>query len=267
MTKHINEVVGQRIRDLRNEQDISQETLAQRLGISRATLVELEAGRRPLNVPEAQALSDIFGLPMGDIVSAAPQITLHIEKEPAKKQKDSATSMRINVPQKKMNKFQEVLLYILGKVGAKANVGETVIYKLLYFIDFDYYEKYEEQLAGVTYIKNKFGPSPIEFKTVVDDMIRRGDLVRVEDKYFKYPQRKYIPRRDADLSLLSAREIKHIDGVLDRLSGMSANEISEYSHKDVPWITAEEGKPIDYETVFYRTPEYSVREYLEDERA
>lgn len=267
MTKNINEIVGQRIRNLRNELGISQEELAHRLGISRATLVEMEAGRRSLNVPEAQTLSEVFGLPMSDIMSAAPQITLHIEKEPAKKQKDGAPCMRISVPQKKLNKFQEVLLYILGKVGAKPNVGETVLYKLLYFIDFDYYEKFEEQLAGVTYIKNKYGPSPIEFKTVVDNMIRRGDIVRVEDKYFKYPQRKYIPRREADLSLLTAREIKHIDGVLDRLSGMSANEISDYSHRDVPWITAEEGKPIDYETVFYRTPEYSAREYPEDERS
>jgi len=30
----------------------------------------------------------------------------------------------------------------------------TVLYKILYFIDFDYYEKYEEQLMGALYIKN-----------------------------------------------------------------------------------------------------------------
>ncbi|MFH0958000.1 MAG: helix-turn-helix domain-containing protein, partial [Pseudomonadota bacterium] len=179
MTKSINKIVGQRIRDIRNEQDVSQEELASRLDISRATLVEIEAGRRSLNVSEAQTLSEVFGLTMSDIMSATQQITLHIEKEPAKKQKDSASCMRISVPQKKISKFREVLLYILGKVGAKPNIGETVIYKLLYFIDFDFYEKYEEQLVGVTYIKNKYGPSPIEFKKVVDDMIRSKDLVRV----------------------------------------------------------------------------------------
>ena len=54
--------------------------------------------------------------------------------------------MRINVPQKNFQKFKEVLIYILNSVGAKPNIGETVIYKLLYFIDFDYYEKHEEQL-------------------------------------------------------------------------------------------------------------------------
>ena len=56
-------------------------------------------------------------------------------------------------------------------------------------------------------------------------------------------------------------EIKLIDDVLDKLSNMNATTISEYSHKDVPWITTSHGKCIDYETVFYRTAPYSVREY------
>jgi hypothetical protein len=64
--------------------------------------------------------------------------------------------IRIDVPQKNLKKFKEVLLYILEKVGGKPNVGMTVLYKLLYFIDFDYYEKFEEQLIGATYIKNHF---------------------------------------------------------------------------------------------------------------
>ena len=32
-------------------------------------------------------------------------------------------------------------------------------------------------------------------------------------------------------------------------------------HNDVPWLTTENGKAIEYEAVFYRTPAYSVREY------
>ena len=46
----------------------------------------------------------------------------------------------------------------------------TVLYKLLYFIDFDYYEKFEDQLVGATYIKNHFGPTPVEFKKIVDSL-------------------------------------------------------------------------------------------------
>jgi uncharacterized phage-associated protein len=64
-----------------------------------------------------------------------------------------------------------------------------------------------------------------------------------------------------NLKVLKASELALIDEVLCRLSEKNANQISEYSHNDVPWITAEDGKPINYESVFYRTKEYSVRIY------
>ena len=52
--------------------------------------------------------------------------------------------------------------------------------------------------------------------------------------------------------------------MLSRLSDKSATELSEYSHKDVPWLGTEDGKIINYESVFYRTPETSVRIYADD---
>ena len=59
--------------------------------------------------------------------------------------------MRINKPIKDNQRVKEVVLYILNKLGSPQN--ETVLHNILYFIDFDYYEKYEEQLMGLTYIK------------------------------------------------------------------------------------------------------------------
>ncbi len=173
--------------------------------------------------------------------------------------KKSETETRIDIPRKNLRKFKEVLLYIIAKVGAKPNVGETVIYKLLYFMDFDYYERYEEQLIGATYKKNKYGPTPIEFHKVTSQMMEANEIVKIPDKYFNYPQTKYLPLRNPDLAQLSAREKDVIDHVLDRLSDMNAGQISEYSHNDVPWLTTDEGAIISYEAVFYRTPAYSVR--------
>jgi uncharacterized phage-associated protein len=143
-------------------------------------------------------------------------------------------------------------------------VGETVIYKLLYFIDFDFYEKYEEQLIGATYIKNNYGPTPKEFKKIVDNMIDKKEIIKVQNEYFEYPQTKYLPLVGPDLSILKAHEIQLIDRVLGNLSDMNAQQISEYSHNDVPWLTTDKGKVINYETVFYRTSPYSVRNYQEE---
>jgi hypothetical protein len=46
---------------------------------------------------------------------------------------------------------------------------------------------------------------------------------------------------------------------------MNASKISEYSHNDVPWLTADDGDIIEYESVFYRTSSYSVRSYSEED--
>ena len=58
--------------------------------------------------------------------------------------------MRNNVPVVDVDKTKEVVLYILDKVGT---VEESVLFNLLYFIDFDFYEKYEEHLMGMSYVK------------------------------------------------------------------------------------------------------------------
>ena len=96
-------------------------------------------------------------------------------------------------------------------------------------------------------------------------MESKGELETVKSKYFLHEQTKYLPRREPDISVLSAREIKHIDEVLARLSDKNAKELSDYSHKDIPWLITKDNQPIKYEGVFYRTEETSVREYEPDE--
>jgi len=255
--------ISNRIKKLREKLDLSQEGLAKRMGISRVAVSQIENGQRKICTEELIKLSKIFGITPNILLDIDKDIEVVLEK--SKKQKPKKKNeIRISVPQKNIAKFKEVLLYILGKVGSKPNVGESVLYKLLYFIDFNYYEKYEEQLIGATYIKNHYGPTPKEFSKIVREMEGK-DLVKIQDKYFKYPQTKYIPRRDPDLSKISAQEQKVIDDVLSMLSDLNATKISEYSHNDVPWMTAEEGDVIDYESVFYRTTPYSMRDYSEEE--
>ena len=250
------------IQQLRKKNDLSQGDLAKKLEISRPTYVQIEKGERELTVSEAQKLAGIYDITLDDLL--AGKETKRKIKVIKSKKKAEKNDMEIRIQEKNLKKFKEVLLYILEKVGAKPNVGETVIYKLLYFIDFDYFEKFEENLIGATYIKNHHGPTPIEFKDIVKTMEARGDIEKIKSKYFQYEQRKYLPNRKPNLTLLDAREISHIDNVLERLSDKSANELSAFSHGDIPWKSAEEGKKIEYESVFYRDDKYSVREY-EDE--
>ncbi len=254
-------IFGAYLKNLREKANFSQDFVSQKINVSRPTYILIETGERELTVSEAQKLSELFGLPLEKFLTLGePSVHRQILKD-KRKHATSESEIRISVPRLKESKFKSVLLYVLQKVGAKPNIGETALYKLLYFIDFDFYEKFEEQLTGSTYIHNHFGPTPTEFQTIVKKMEKHGELERVRSSYFQYEQKKYLPRREADLRVLSARELAHIDEVLNRLSDKSAMELSNYSHSDIPWKIHKPGEVIDYESVFYRDQEHSVRNY------
>lgn len=256
-------MLGKFILEQRKKHNLTQEFLALKIGVSRPTYVQIEQGERDLTVSEAQKLASVFNMSLEDLLSGNEK-EIEVDFREEKTKETNKPEMRIVLPRANIKKFKEVLLYLLEKVGARPNIGETAIYKLFYFIDFDYYEKFEEQLIGAKYIKNHFGPTPIEFKKIIDQMIEKGEIEKIKSRYFQHEQKKYLPRRSANLKVLSAQEIQHIDEVLARLSWKNANELSSYSHSDTPWRVHKMGEEISYETVFYRDNDHSVRNY-EDE--
>lgn len=263
MNEIIYKEISQRVKKLREYKGISQQELAKLLKVSRPTVSQIESGERKISADELVKLAEIFNISVEGLLDFKKEPKVILEK--SKERKSLKDQIRINVPQKNLKKFREVLLYILNKVGSKPNIGETVIYKLLYFIDFDFYEKYEEQLIGATYLKNNYGPTPVEFTEIANKMIKDKEIEKIKSEYFTYPQVKYLPLRRPDLSKLKANEVEIIDQVLDKLSDMNAAQISEYSHNDVPWLVTEDKEYIDYETVFYRKSPYSVREYSSED--
>ena len=170
--------LGKRIKDLRERSGINQQRLAEMLNISRPAVSQIENGDRKISADELVKLAEAFHISVEALLDSErlPEVVL----TEGKKREEVKPQLRISVPQKNVEKFKEVLLYILNKVGSKPNIGETVIYKLLYFIDFDFYEKYEEQLIGASYIKNKYGPTPVEFKKIVDRMKKDEEIEKVK---------------------------------------------------------------------------------------
>ena len=159
---------------------------------------------------------------------------------------------------KDINKFKQVFLYVLNKVGSKPNVGQTVLHKLMYFIDFDYFEKHGKSITGIIYKKNHHGPTfdPSLIKSLEDDL----SIIPIDKNYRGLKQKKYLPTIEPDLSVLSGEETKHIDDVLSRHSNKTAMQIEDYSHGDIPWMVTKKNQSIEYESVFYRDENYSVRD-------
>jgi transcriptional regulator with XRE-family HTH domain len=251
--------IGQRITELRKMKGLSQEELAKKIKMSRPSLAQIELGNRSVDIFELQKLSMVLGFSldvfMSEDFTAGQDMEGNTEVKPAK------TGERISVPALKVDKFKNVLLYILERCAGKPNVGETVLYKLLYFSDFNYYELYEEHLTGAGYRKLPYGPVPQRMDSIIMQMIENGQLQRVKTDYHGYPQTRYLPLEKADLTELKASEKEIIDRVIEQFSDWSAAAISMYSHKDMPWLASKEGEEINYELVFYRDAPFSVRNY------
>jgi transcriptional regulator with XRE-family HTH domain len=254
--------IGERIAELRKLKGLTQEDLAKSVKISRTSLTQIESGNRSVDILELSELSKVLRFSLDDFMSEdfTPNhdITIREEKKSIKQEE------RISIPKLEVNKFMNVVLYMLERCAGKPNIGETVLYKLLYFSDFNYYEIYEEHLTGATYRKLQYGPVPQKFDAIIQQMIEKKQIQRVKTTYHGFPQTRYLPLEKADLTLLRASEKEVIDRVIEHMSDWSASAISTYSHNDMPWLASKEGEEISYELVFYREPPFSVRNYGDD---
>lgn len=253
--------IGQRLTELRKIKGLSQEDLAKSIKISRSSVTQIELGNRSVDIVELQKLSQVLVFSLDEFMSGDFSITREVE---GKKEKRPKIEERISSPTLNVNKFKNVLLYILERCAGKPNVGETVLYKLLYFSDFNYYELYEEHLTGASYRKLPFGPVPQKLDTIINQMIDEGKLKRVKTEFHGYPQIRYLPLEKADLTEMKASEKDVIDRVIEQMSDWSAAAISNYAHKDLPWEVTDEGQYINYELAFYREQPYSVRNYVDE---
>lgn len=253
------------IKQLRERADASQQDVADAIGINRGTYAGLENGRRGPNLDEIRGIAEYYQIAPSDLIDG----NVGEVNEPAVPyvftEKETDIVPR-DVPVVDADKLREVLLYLLEKVGAKPNVGETVLYKLLYFIDFDYYEKYGKSITGLSYVRNHFGPTPVlkTFASIVESMKEADELEVIETPYFSHKLKKYLPTIRPSLDKLNAKELDHINDEILRLADKSATELSELSHLDIPWLASKDKEVIDYQLAMYRTSATSVREY-EDE--
>lgn len=248
--------LGKVISDLRTTRDISQEELAKAIGIPRPSISQMEKGARDISFAELNKLLEIFQISYDNFLNLFKGSSIE----------NSAENLHKNNNKIAFNseKFKQLFLYILQKCGSKPNVGETVLYKLLYFCDFDFFELYEKPLTGMRYKRLQYGPVPDQgtFNPIINEMRKDGVIQKATRAYAGNTiQTKYINFIEADIAIFAPQEIQIINKVVNRLSDMSARQIEDHVHSDYPWKSHKDGEEISYESVFKRTGEFAQRDY------
>ena len=79
---------------------------------------------------------------------------------------------------------------------------------------------------------------------MLDELIESDEITRELKPYYNSTMYKYYLNKVPDLRVLTTEMLSVINEVIDSLSTKNANEISEYSHGDMPWLAAEDNEDL-----------------------
>lgn len=152
-------------------------------------------------------------------------------------------------------KYEQVILFFL-KYFNNATMGRTKLVKLLYFLDFGFYERHGRSITGDMYVKYRHGPVPSEVHQVLRDMVRRKVLKGRHAKFHDKRQNRLEPRAEPDMSVFSPEESEMLWHIGRAFENSTAKDVEEISHHETPWIITDELDYISYEMATMRSPEH-----------
>lgn len=154
-------------------------------------------------------------------------------------------------------KYQDSVLYLCQKLGGEVQ-GKKKLAKLLYFADFDFYEKYEKSITGDTYNALPMGPVPSSLEEIAMAMVDQNKISidHVGGKNGYNPTEVYRCLVGPD-EALDESEIKMLDRVIARYGNLNGKQLQELSHAEAPYVGTPLREEIPYELAFYRGTDFS----------
>lgn len=155
-------------------------------------------------------------------------------------------------------KYQDTIAYLCHKLGGEVR-GKKKLAKLLYFIDFDFYEKNQKLITGDVYRALPMGPFPTALEDITAEMATKKILAieQTEGSAGYLPTEIYRSLVDSESSALNEEEKKMIDRVVVRYGHLNGKQLEELSHAEAPYVATELRKDIAYELAFYRDTDFS----------
>lgn len=242
------------IKDLRKETRVSQEEMAHFIWISRLTYINIENKKRELKQSEVEKIACFFEKPL----------SYFMEEE---KIDDTYRSLK------------DLILYIAKNFKSKESLWKTMLNKLLYFSDFNYYEWTWSLISWSVYKKLPYWPVPENIDSILQQMVADGEIAIKKEKVHNYYVQKIIVVDDminVDLFVKTDEynsqtrenytpyeDLPHskniVDTVLQKYENWTAHDISEISHDDTPYkVVKKYGEIIKPQHVFYRSKHFIV---------
>ncbi|MDO8584447.1 MAG: Panacea domain-containing protein [bacterium] len=157
-------------------------------------------------------------------------------------------------------KYQEAILYLCHKLGREIK-GKKKLAKLLYFADFDFYEKSGQSITGDVYRALPMGPYPLALEKMTQAMKKNRTLTIEAVQEFGS---EYVPTEVYRCAMvlpsskhLSDQEKKMLDRVVKKYGALTGKQLEDLTHQEAPYIATESQADIPYELAYYRGTDFA----------
>jgi len=156
-------------------------------------------------------------------------------------------------------KYKQVILYLCANLGKEVR-GKKKLAKLLYFVDFDFFEKNQKYFTGDKYKALPMGPFPVSMENITKEMIKEKTL-KIESREEREgynPTEVYTCLKDPKISVFSQEEKEMLDRVILKYGHLNGKQLEDLTHAEAPYIGTEPKKEIPYELAFYRGTDFNI---------
>lgn len=221
----------EKLKEIRESLNLSQELFAEALGWSKKTITRYENAE---SLPQKEYLDTyICLLNNKDNIYNILKNNKNLSKEKYYKILDR---INVDIDYKSIN----VILYILNKVI----LNRTQLMKYLFASDFLNYKLFNKAISNFKYAHAPFGPI-VNNQDALLNLLIKQDYIKLASSVDDSAM-LFAPLQDADLSCFNEDEINILNKIIDTFKGMSAKDLSDWSHKFIGWSKTKDGEIIDF---------------------
>ncbi|MFH1201065.1 MAG: Panacea domain-containing protein [bacterium] len=155
-------------------------------------------------------------------------------------------------------KYEQVIIYLCSKLGGEIR-GKKKLAKLLYYSDFDFFEKNQKSITGDTYKALPMGPFPTKLEEVIVGMKGKKEISvkAIKEREGYAPTEIYNCSVKPDLLVFNKDEVKMLDRVIIKYGHLTGKQLEDLTHAEAPYIGTLLKNEIPYELTHYRGTDFS----------
>jgi uncharacterized phage-associated protein len=149
-------------------------------------------------------------------------------------------------------KYKNAIVFFAQKIQ-NGTLGKLKLMKLLYYLDFDFFEKYGKSVTGDEYLRFENGPVPRMAEKLIKEM--NGKEIKVTNRKIKEglnDQQHIEALENFDINLFTKEELIMLEEIASKWEKFSGSEMKTATHGEAPWISTKPNGVIDYNLAYYR---------------